>query len=106
MKSGNLNFLEPSGLVQACNGSALPLICINNNNNNNNNAVINNNYGRLQEFILLFKILKDMRKDFFEIYREFGRAPSKLRVSENRVLRKGSIMTGGSDKDKTESFLP
>ena len=23
-KSGNLNFLEPSGPVQACNGSALP----------------------------------------------------------------------------------
>ena len=23
-KSGNLNFLEPSGLVQACNGTALP----------------------------------------------------------------------------------
>ena len=25
MKSGNLNFLEPSGSVQACNGTALPL---------------------------------------------------------------------------------
>ena len=24
-KSGNLNFLEPSGLVQACNGTDLPL---------------------------------------------------------------------------------
>ena len=24
-KSGNLNFLEPSGHVQACNGTALPL---------------------------------------------------------------------------------
>jgi len=24
MKSGNLSFLEPSGLVQACNGTALP----------------------------------------------------------------------------------
>jgi len=24
-KSGNLNLLEPSGLVQACNGTALPL---------------------------------------------------------------------------------
>ena len=24
MKSGNLNFLEPSGTVQACNGTALP----------------------------------------------------------------------------------
>jgi len=25
MKSGNLNFLEPSGPLQACNGTALPL---------------------------------------------------------------------------------
>ena len=25
MKSGNLNFLEPSGLLRACNGTALPL---------------------------------------------------------------------------------
>jgi hypothetical protein len=26
-KSGNLNFLEPSGPLQACNGTALPLLC-------------------------------------------------------------------------------
>jgi len=26
MKSGNLNFLEPSGPLQACNGTALPLV--------------------------------------------------------------------------------
>jgi len=26
MKSGNLNFLEPSGPLQACNGAALPFI--------------------------------------------------------------------------------
>jgi hypothetical protein len=25
MKSGNLNFLEPSGPLQACTGTALPL---------------------------------------------------------------------------------
>ena len=25
-KSGNLNFLEPSGLLQACNGTVLPFI--------------------------------------------------------------------------------
>jgi hypothetical protein len=25
IKSGNLNFLEPSGLLQACNGTDLPL---------------------------------------------------------------------------------
>ena len=32
MKSGNFNFLEPSGPLQACNGTALPLpyiyICV------------------------------------------------------------------------------
>jgi hypothetical protein len=27
-KSGNLNFLEPSGPLQACNGTALPLLLI------------------------------------------------------------------------------
>jgi hypothetical protein len=27
MKSGNLNFLEPSGPLQACNGTDLPFIC-------------------------------------------------------------------------------
>jgi len=26
MKSGNLNFLEPSGPLQACNGTALPVL--------------------------------------------------------------------------------
>ena len=28
MKSGNLNFLETSGALQACNGTALPIIII------------------------------------------------------------------------------
>ena len=27
-KSGNLNFLELSGLLQACNGTALPLVVV------------------------------------------------------------------------------
>jgi hypothetical protein len=26
MKSGNINFLEPSGPLQACNGAALPFL--------------------------------------------------------------------------------
>ena len=29
MKSGNLNFLEPSGPLQACNGTALPFYLLN-----------------------------------------------------------------------------
>jgi len=28
-KSGNLNFLEPSGPLYACNGTALPFACRN-----------------------------------------------------------------------------
>ena len=28
IKSGNLNFLEPSGPLQACNGTALPVFII------------------------------------------------------------------------------
>jgi hypothetical protein len=52
----------------------ITVICI--NNNNINNAVINN-YGRLQDFILLFKIPIGTRKGFFEINRQFGHAPSK-----------------------------
>jgi len=30
MKSGNLNFLEPSGPLQACNGTALPYLYLGN----------------------------------------------------------------------------
>jgi hypothetical protein len=39
------------------------ILCI-----NENNSIINNNYGTLQDLILLFKISRDMCKDFFEIY--------------------------------------
>jgi len=48
-------------------------------NSNNNNTIINNNCGRLQDFILLFKISMSSLKNFFEIYREFGYvAPKRL----------------------------
>jgi hypothetical protein len=43
----------------------------------NVNAVINNNYERLQDLILFLRIPKDTRKDLFEIYGQFGHAPSK-----------------------------
>ena len=48
---------------------------------NNKYAVINNNYGTLKELILIFKIPMDTRKVFFEIYRQFGHAPSKTFAS-------------------------
>jgi hypothetical protein len=41
-----------------------------------NNAIIINNYWRLRNLILLFKLLMGKRKDLFEIYRQFGHAPS------------------------------
>ena len=41
LKSGSLKLLEPSGLVQACNGIALPSFFFYNNNNNNNNNKLN-----------------------------------------------------------------
>jgi hypothetical protein len=48
--------------------------------------IINNNagiiiYGRRQDIILLFKIPMDTRKDFSEICRQFGHAPSKMFAS-------------------------
>jgi hypothetical protein len=47
------------------------------NNNNNNNEKINNNYGRLEDLILRFKIPKGKRKNFFELYKQFGHASKK-----------------------------
>jgi hypothetical protein len=40
MKSGNLNFLEPSGPLQACNGTALPLPLLQAHNAQHGSAVI------------------------------------------------------------------
>ena len=47
------------------------------NNNNNNNCYFYYYYGRLQDLIFLLKIPIGMRRNFFEIYRQFGQAPSK-----------------------------
>ena len=38
---------------------------------------INNNYGRLQDLILLFKILMGMQRNFFKIYRPSWHVSSK-----------------------------
>jgi hypothetical protein len=51
MKSGNLNFLEPSGPLQACNGTALPF------NNNNNKFLETNVIMKEAEKILKYKEL-------------------------------------------------
>ena len=47
------------------------IICI------NNNDVINSNYGKFQDLVVLSKILMGTRKNFFEIYRQFGLVSSK-----------------------------
>jgi len=40
---------------------------------------MNNNFGRLQDFILLFKIAMSCLKNFFKIYGQFGYvAPKRL----------------------------
>jgi hypothetical protein len=45
---------------------------------NNKSAVVNNYFGKLQDLILLLTIPMGKRKDFFEIYRQYGHAPSKV----------------------------
>jgi hypothetical protein len=44
---------------------------------NNNNKIIINNYESLQDLILVLKILLGAQKNFFDVYRDFGHAPSK-----------------------------
>jgi hypothetical protein len=68
-------------LEEAFISSIIIILCIDCvgiiNINNNNNALINNIHGRPHDLILPFKIPIDMRENFFEIYRQFGHAPSK-----------------------------
>jgi hypothetical protein len=59
------------------NVTLIIILCI------NNNAIINNRDGKLQDMILTFKIPRDTRKNFFEIYRYFGRSPSKRYTSRS-----------------------
>jgi len=47
----------------------------------NNNEIINNNYERLQNFIFPFKYPMGTRKNFYQIYRQFGPASSKMFAS-------------------------
>ena len=48
-------------------------VCI----DSNDNGMIGSNCGRLLDLILLYKIPIGTRKDFLEVYRQFGQAPSK-----------------------------
>jgi hypothetical protein len=50
-------------------------------NNNNNNAIINNNCVKLQDLIVLLKVPIGTRKNFFEVYRQFGHAPLNVFAS-------------------------
>jgi hypothetical protein len=61
--------------------------------NNNNKEMISDNYGRLQDLILLFKIRVGTRKCLFEIYRQFGHAPSKRFASPELDDREGGLIS-------------
>jgi len=52
---------------------------------NSNNAVINNNLYKTPRFYFLFEIRMGTRKDFFEIYGQFGHALSKTFASPDLV---------------------
>ena len=52
-----------------------------NDDDDNNNVVLNNDYGGLRDLILLLKDCMDMRKNTFEIYRQFGHASAKKKKS-------------------------
>ena len=51
-KSGSLNFLEPSGSVQACNGIALPL--------SGNELWYWNSYPIMEIFLVMFKYYREL----------------------------------------------
>jgi hypothetical protein len=73
-------FFRIASLEEAFIRNIIIILCINYviiTRINDNNEVINNNYRRLQDLILLFKTPMATRKNFFEIYRQFGHAPSK-----------------------------
>ena len=58
-------------LEQAFIRNVIIILCM------NINSIINNNSGRLQQLVLFFKILLGTRKNFIEIYGQFGHPPSK-----------------------------
>ena len=45
------------------------------------------NYGRLQYLILLFKIPVVTRRNFLEMYRIFGHAPSKISPAQDYSIQ-------------------
>ena len=73
-----------------------------------NNEIFNKNYGSLQYLIWLLKIPTDKPKNFFEIYRQFGKEPTqrsgqpwsgglrRLQYS-HRLLRLNTSWTGDAD---------
>jgi hypothetical protein len=57
----------------------------------------NNNNGRLQDLLLLLKIPKGTRKNFFEIYGQFGHALSKTFASPDFESPDSVPRLNGSD---------
>ena len=68
--------------------------------NNNNNALINSSHGRLQGLVWLFKIPTGTRKDFFEICRQFRRAPA---LNLGKTYPSGTLSIKKSYIDRLEN---
>ena len=61
-----------------------------------NDGMTDDDCGRIQEPILLFKTATGTRKDFFQIYRQFGRAPFKrLHSPMPEKFRRRTLRYGG-----------
>lgn len=69
--TSNTFFFRITFFKEAFIRNVIIILCI------NINSIINNNSGRLQQLVLFFKILSGTRKNFIEIYGQFGPPPSK-----------------------------
>jgi len=85
-------FMRSWVIILWINYTIMVVICIN-NNNNNNNAVVNNNCGKLQDIVLLFRILMSTWKDLFKIYGHCWHEPSKKLPAEPLFLLPFTFVT-------------
>jgi len=67
----------------------------NNNNNNNNNTILIIIMDGFKSVLLLFEIPMGRRKNFLEIYRQFGHAPSERFASSSLIHRSPTFLCKG-----------
>jgi len=116
MKTRNLNFLEPSGPVQACNGTALPFTrCIHNFKNQiffvyktwGNVLILVNMGGKLRYRMLkknLSKWYTHPLKLLCNFYTLYNTAYKCSRVTHKRTLRAAGLHTHVSKVFKINYF--